>query len=141
AEPQYPAVQDSIVRTSYDQQLALREIEELGYSRGSDGFFVDAAGQRSNLDIRVTDGLEIQVKATFAVADYWKQSGMDVHTIVQSPTANLDREESANFGGFRLNRQPNGLDEMKRYLISQAPMAENRFTGFNFARYINPEFN
>ena len=30
---------------------------------------------------------------------------------------------------------------MKRYLSSQAPMPETRFTGFNFARYINPDFN
>jgi peptide/nickel transport system substrate-binding protein len=141
AEPEHPAVQSAITRYPYDPALALRTIEEFGYTRGSDGFFVDASGQRPGLEIRVTDGLEIQVKATFAVADYWKQSGFEVRTIVQSPTANNDREETANFPSFRLNRQPNTLDEMRRYLISQAPVAETRFTGFNFARYINQDFN
>ncbi len=33
------------------------------------------------------------------------------------------------------------ISEMTRYLISQAPVAENRFTGQNFARYMNLEYN
>jgi ABC-type transport system substrate-binding protein len=53
----------------------------------------------------------------------------------------VDREENANFPGFRVSRQPNPIGEMTRYLISQAPVAENRFTGRNFARYMNQEYN
>jgi len=30
---------------------------------------------------------------------------------------------------------------MKQYLISQTPIAENRFIGQNFTRYMNPEYN
>ena len=52
-----------------------------------------------------------------------------------------DRENNANFPAFRLIRQPNTTTEMNRYLISQTPTAETRFTGFNFTRYINPAYN
>ncbi len=140
-DPDYPAVESAIVKYDYDARRAVQMIEELGYTRGADGYFTDAAGQRIGLEIQVTEGLEIQVKATFAVADAWQQIGAEVKPLVRSSQSTVDREETANFPSFRLNRQPNSKEDMKRYLIAQAPVAENRYTGFNFARYRNQEFN
>jgi peptide/nickel transport system substrate-binding protein len=140
-EPEYPEVESAIVRYEYDPGRATRGIEELGYTRGGDGFFADSSGQRLNLDISATEGLEIQVKGMFAVADAWQRIGVEMRPVVRSSQTNVDREENANFPGFRVSRQPNAIAEMTRYLISQAPVAENRFTGQNFARYMNQEYN
>jgi peptide/nickel transport system substrate-binding protein len=140
-EPEYPPVESSIVRYSYDPNLARRELQEMGFTRGSDGLYVDAQGQRVALDISATEGLEIQVKAMFAVADSWQRLGIEMRPVVRSAQTNVDREENANFPAFRVSRQPNAISEMPRYLISQAPVAENRYTGQNFARYMNQEFN
>jgi peptide/nickel transport system substrate-binding protein len=140
-EPEYPEVESAILRYEYDPARAIRGIEELGYTRGADGFFADGGGQRLSLDLSATEGLEIQVKAMFAVADYWQRIGLETHPVVRSAQTNVDREENANFPGFRVSRQPNAIAEMTRYLISQAPVAENRYTGQNFARYMNQEYN
>jgi len=135
------AIEGAIVKYDYDPRRAAQAIESLGYTRGADGFFTDAAGHRIGLEIQVTEGLEIQVKATFAVLDAWQQLGAEVKPIVRSSQSTVDREDQANFPSFRLNRQPNSKEDMKRYLIAQAPVAENRYTGFDFARYRNQEFN
>src|SRR5439155_716418 len=77
-----------------------------------------------------------------AVADAWQRLGVRVQQVVVSASGTAqDREINANFPAFRLIRQPNTTTEMNRYLISQTPTAETRFTGFNFTRYINPAYN
>jgi peptide/nickel transport system substrate-binding protein len=140
-EPEYKAVESAIVKYDFDINRARRGLEELGYVRGADGTYVDGAGQRLALDIAATEGLEIQVKAMFAVSDAWQRLGIEMRPLVKSSQTNVDREENANFPGFRVSRQPNAIAEMTRYLIASAPVAANRFTGQNFARYMNQEYN
>lgn len=140
-EPEYAPIESSIVRYAYDPNQARRGLQEMGFARASDGFYIDGQGARLGLDISATEGLEIQVKSMFAVADSWQRLGIETRPVVKSAQTNVDREENANFPGFRVSRQPNAIGEMTRYLISQAPVAENRYTGQNFARYMNLEFN
>jgi ABC-type transport system substrate-binding protein len=117
-------------------------IEGLGYTRGSDGFFRDAGGQRLGVEIRTAEGLDIQVKATFSVAGYWQRLGVGADPLVSTVQQTADREWSATSPGFRLHRSPNTYDyELKRLRIAEVPLPENRFTGRNNPRYINQEFN
>ncbi len=140
ADPDYPAVADRLVRYEYDPARAIRGLQELGYTRTEDGGWVDPTGERLTLEIQTVEGLDIQVKATLAVADAWQRVGIPVQQVVRSASGSADRESSATFPGFRLIRQPNSTDDMRRYFASQAPTPENRFVGQNFSRYTNPEF-
>jgi hypothetical protein len=82
------------------------------------------------------------VKATFAVSDYLQRIGVSAQSVVRSPQSNVvEREELANYPGFRLIRMPNAIDDMKTFLAMRAPVAENRWSGNNFSRYTNPELN
>jgi peptide/nickel transport system substrate-binding protein len=141
AEPEFPAVEASLVRYEYNPAQAVRQIEDLGYTRGPNGLFVDGTGQPLSVEIRVTEGLEIQVKATFAVADALQRIGVGVDPVVRSVQSNNNREEVATFPNFRLMRNSNTLSDMKNLLITKAPVAENGYTGQNFARYMNQELN
>jgi ABC-type transport system substrate-binding protein len=140
SDPDYPAIEGSLVRYGYDPARSVQGLEELGYTRVEDGW-ADATGERLNLGIQTAEGLEIQVKATLAVTDAWRRIGIGVDPLVRSAQANQDRSVSATYPGFRLIRQPNTIDDMKQYLISQTPLPENGFTGQNFARYVNPAYN
>jgi peptide/nickel transport system substrate-binding protein len=140
ADPDYPAVADRLMRYEYDPARAIRGLQELGYVRGEDGGWTDSTGERLTLEIQTVEGLDIQVKATLAVADAWQRIGIPVQQIVRSASGNPDREANATFPGFRLIRQPNAIDDMKQYFATQAPTAENRFVGQNFSRYTNPEY-
>jgi peptide/nickel transport system substrate-binding protein len=142
SDPDYPAIERQLVRYDYEPARTAQGLVELGYARSEDGSWVDASGQRLELEIQTVEGLDIQVKATAAVADSWQRIGIGVHQLVRSATGNpADRETNASFPGFRLIRQPNTIDDMKQYLISQTPIAETRFIGQNFTRYMNPEYN
>ncbi len=140
ADPDFPAVAHRLVRYEYDPARAIRGLQELGYVRAEDGSWADAAGERLTLEIQTVEGLDIQVKATLAVADSWQRIGIPVQQVVRSASGNPDREANATFPGFRLIRQPNSTDDMKQYFASQVPTPETRFVGQNFARYANPEY-
>ena len=52
-----------------------------------------------------------------------------------------DREYRATFPGFTLQGGASGVDAIKNSHGSQARLPENNYTGSNYARYINPEFD
>jgi ABC-type transport system substrate-binding protein len=142
SDPDYPAIERNIVRYDYDPARAVQGLADVGYSRVEDGGWIDGAGQRLDVEIITVEGLDIQVKATMAVADAWQRIGVGVQPVVRSAQGSAqDREQNAQFPGFRLIRQPNTTDDMKQYLTSQTPTAETRFVGRNFTRYVNPEYN
>src|SRR5436853_223406 len=82
-------------------------------------------------------------KAMLSVADYWQRAGieMDRHTI---PLArSQEAEYRATFPAFELIRQPR-LEVVTRIHSSRARLPENNFRatgGFNYPRYLNPEYD
>lgn len=140
-EPDYPAIEGSIVRYEYDPRRAAQLTEGLGYVRGPDGAFQDGAGQRLSAQIWTSGGLDIQVKSMFAVADYWQRIGFAAEPLVVPTQRWNDREYVAAFPAFRLNRQPNSLNSLKNLHSSQTPLPTNSFVGQNYSRHMQPAFD
>jgi peptide/nickel transport system substrate-binding protein len=142
--PEFKAVESSIVRYDYDPRRASQMLESLGYARGSDNALRDAAGQRLWVEIRTTIGLPIQANVIYALADYWKQAGLDVDTIPISVQQMRDREYRATFPSFEMVSATTSLAviDIVRWHSSKSPMPENRFTiTGNDPRYKNAEFD
>ena len=139
---EYSEVEGAAVRYEYDPRRAAQMIESLGYGRGADGGLIDSAGRRLSLEIRSTTLTENN-KAMLSVADYWQRAGiaMEPHTV---PLArSQEAEYRATFPGFELIRQPR-LEVVTRIHSSRARLPENNFRatgGFNYPRYLNPEFD
>jgi peptide/nickel transport system substrate-binding protein len=55
-DAEYPFVKDRIVRYEYDPTKAVQMIEGLGYTKGADGMFRDAAGQILSIEGRAGGG-------------------------------------------------------------------------------------
>jgi peptide/nickel transport system substrate-binding protein len=142
--PGYEAIEPQIIKYPYDTRRAQQMIEALGYTRGSDGMFVDGAGGRLQVEIRTTIRAELQPKIVTAVAAYWKSSGVDVEQVNIPPQRMPDREYRATFPGFEMPGGNNDIspEEIMRHHSSSTPLPENRFavTG-NYARYRNPELD
>lgn len=142
-EPLYKQVEASIVRYAYDPHRVAQLLEALGYRRGADGVFQDAAGQRLSLEVR-TDGAggdDAQETAALAVADALRRVGIATDPLIISQAQRLDREFNSTYPGLRVWRLPNDSDDLRRYHSSDAPRPENRFNGGNRSRYINPDFD
>lgn len=142
--PGYEAIEPSIIKYAYDPRRAVQMIEGLGYTRGSDGFFVDSANQRLRVEIRTTIRAELQPKIVAAVVDYWRQNGVDTEQVNIPPQRMSDREYRATFPAFEMPGGNNDLtpEEIMRHHSSATPLPENRFTVIgNFSRHRSAELD
>jgi peptide/nickel transport system substrate-binding protein len=139
---EYQEVESAAVRYDFDLRRTAQLIESLGYTRGADGTYVDGAGNRLGLEIRSTT-LSENNKTMLSVADYWQRAGVaaEPHTIPLPRSQ--DAEYRANFPGWELIRQPK-LEVITRITSSRARLPSNNYRtigGFNYPRYLNPEFD
>lgn len=108
----------------------------LGRSAGS-------SGQLFTVDLLVSASQEVNVKAAFAVGDYWRRAGVTPNNVVE-PTQLAGpqrREYEATRPAFFLTRSGSDVDGFPGLLSSQIPLPENDFVGSNASRYRNPEFD
>lgn len=139
-EPEYDAVQPYVVRYDYDPRRAAQSLEEMGYRKGSDGTYRDAAGEALSLEVR-SRGIEIGQRATLAAADSWQRLGLKAEPVLVPPQRGQDREYMSNFPGFLLYNQPADGSFLKRLHSTQTPLPENSFVGQNNSRYMDPRFD
>jgi peptide/nickel transport system substrate-binding protein len=141
-EPEYRELEASIVRYDYDPRRATQLIEDLGYTRGADGVFRDAANQRLALELRTSPEQDIQVKTLLTLADHWQRVGVAADPVVMAEQRVRDREYVQTFPAFLMYRQPNDPNGLLLRLYSaQTPLPANDFVGRNHPRYMNPEFD
>jgi peptide/nickel transport system substrate-binding protein len=139
-EPDFRGVEQRAVRYDYDPRRANQLIGELGYTKGPDGEFRDANGERLTVEIRTTQMTD-QQKPMFAIADYWKTIGLATQPVVVTPQQARDRDFRANYPAFELAGQPSGTDALQRVRISEIPLAANNLVGVNRARYYNQQLD
>ncbi len=137
-DPDYKAVESSIVKYQYDPRAAMQAIEQLGYSRGTDGLYRAPDGNGLTVESRTNGGDDLKERMLLAISDYWKQAGVNVNTVITPRQLASNREYRATNPGFDLVRQP---FEPLRFRSSQAPLPENNWTGENRTRYMNPELD
>jgi peptide/nickel transport system substrate-binding protein len=133
-------VDSGIIKYEYDARRATDMIQALGYSKGPDGTFVDGSGQRLSVEISSTNE-DQNTKPMFATTDYWRRIGVGVDPVVIPIQRQRDREYRATFPAFTLQGGASGTVAIKNSHGSQARMPETDYTGSNYSRYINPEFD
>jgi peptide/nickel transport system substrate-binding protein len=141
-EREYEPTKASAVRYDYDPRLASQAVAELGYTRGSDGTFRDAAGERLQIQIASVISGEDNEKAMLSAADYFQRIGVAVETIPIPLQRQSDREYRATIPGFDLAGGGGGdTSYLERLRSSQAPLPENNFVGRNKVRYMSSELD
>jgi len=138
---EYKATQSSVVDYPFDPQRAGQLIGDIGYTRGPDGMFRDAAGQPLYAEIRGAASRDIHVKGLFPIVDNWQKVGVGSDPIVISAQQASDLQDQATFHAFQLVRQDYGLNRLIAYHSSQARLPERNYTGSNNGRYINVELD
>jgi len=139
-EPELAEVDSALVKYEYDPRRAAQLIEGIGYAKGPDSMYRDGAGVPLRVEISAT-AEDQNTKPMFAVADYWQKLGVGVDTVVIPTQRQRDREYRATFPGFTLQGGGSGVLAIKASHGSQARLPENSYTGSNYSRYQNPEFD
>ena len=140
SEPEYRDLERQVIRYDFDPARSAQIIEELGYVRGADGGFRDAAGQRLAVDIRASDE-DISSKVMFPVADYWQRVGVGVTTTVMTAQQRRDRPWRATYPGFEVVSQGHAVGNLPNLRSTEVPTPETDFVGENRSRYASPEFD
>ncbi len=140
SDPDFAVIDRSVVKYPYDPQQAIRMIEGIGYTRGADGMFRDAAGQPLQVEMRTTSDNEIHMKAFYPVIDYLKGVGIQIDPVVIPPARQRDVEYRAKFPGFQYTQGSCCLASLANYVTSQQKTAENGYRG-NHTGYSNPEYD
>jgi len=138
---EYGDVQRSVVTYEYDPRRATQIIDGLGYAKGPDGNYRDAAGRPLTLEIRTTANDDGQVKTMLTVAAAWQQIGLPVDQLPVPPQRESDREFRATRPAFEVVRQPGGWKNLQRFYGPNTPLAQNDYTGVNRTRHRNVEFD
>lgn len=140
-DSEFEGIQRSIVRYPFDTSRAQALIQGLGFGRGSDGFFRDGSGQRLTVEMRTSQGDDLQEKSLFATAAFWQRAGVAVDHVLVTPQQAEGREYRATFPGFDVRRQPGDRRFLQRVHGSKTPLPENNFVGNNYSRYRNAELD
>ena len=142
-QPQYRDLEDRyLVHYSFDPRQATAELMALGYVRGSDGMLRDSSGEPLAVGLVVSPSQEINVRSTLAVADYWKQVGVDASTSLQPERSGIEKlKYEAEWPGFTLIRGNNDLEGLAILHSAQARLPERGYNGTNRGNYMNLELD
>lgn len=140
SDPFYKETEAAVVKYDYDPRRAVELIQSLGYTRDSEGLFRDAAGQRLSLELRVGEGRDVPNQ--LAVAQYWRQVGVQAEPFVSPRQLAADNEYRATFPAFELQQHPSRQNYLLEFHSREAPLPENNFRGTgNRPRYMSAEFD
>ncbi|MPZ14893.1 MAG: hypothetical protein GEU73_10815 [Chloroflexi bacterium] len=137
--PEYQQLDAQLVKYPYDPNQAAGMIQSLGYQRGPDGTFHDAAGERLSVQLIADTGRTDERNAQVAIADYWGRIGVETELAPNPPRG--DQEAGATFPAFRVRRITDEPERVAEFQSSQVPLPENRFRGRNTPRYQSPELD
>jgi len=139
-QPLYRDIEAALSRYEHDVRRAAQLIEALGFSRRADGLVRDTNGDQLAVELR-TYTVDINQKATLAIADAWQQLGVKADTLVMSPQAAQNNEYVFTYPAFLLQRYTSDLSGLRNLYGARAPRPENNFRSGNVSRYMNPAFD
>jgi peptide/nickel transport system substrate-binding protein len=142
SDPMHQATLSQVVRYDYDPARAAQLLESLGFRKGADGTYLDAAGQRQISEVRTTSDIETTVKQMYAIQDYWNRLGIATEAVAIPPQRQQDREYRSTFCCFEVLQGGHGENGLIARQKAGARTAERDWRGAaptNYSNYVNDE--
>jgi peptide/nickel transport system substrate-binding protein len=135
------AEQRGFPKYPYDVSAADRLMREAGWTKGSDGIYQNAAGQKFNIEVRVVANAPVNTRRGEALVDQWKSSGFGSQ-IYGIPSQASDRQEQkARAPGVFIMPDTMAYDLFDLFNSKDIAAADNRWSARNLLAYVNPEFD
>ena len=137
-EPEFKAIEPSIVRYAHDPRQAMAQFDSMGLTRGADGFYRDASGSKLSVEVRTRSHV-LREKVQQVIVDEWAHVGIEGKPVVVPEQSINDRVYQSTFPAFYFRfGDPSQVIEWRS---NQAPLPENNHVGRNTSRYRNPEMD
>ena len=134
----YPAIERGITKRDYDPRATQRLLEEAGYARGADGFYLTPTGEPLKLDLWNTGGAVFERENRIFV-DSLRRAGVDTSAQTMTPARLADAEARALTPGLFTGGA--GDDRLAEYSRETIPRPENRWQGNNRGGWDNAEYD
>lgn len=132
----FPDVERAIVKYPYDLRRTEQLLNEVGYSKGGDGFYASPTAGRFAMELRVLAGSQNEAEIAI-MADGLKHVGFDMSSYVVPAAQIQDGQIRASFPA--LSTTTGGtLDSLHSAAI---PTPQNRWQGNNRSSWVNPEYD
>ena len=133
--------EEGVERYAFDADKAVALLEEAGWTPGSDGIRVNAAGDRLSLSLMTTAGNRSLELVQQVLADYWKRVGIE--TRIRNEPARVYFGETVSkrrFEGLAMFAWLSAPENVPRTTLhsESIPSDANNWSGQNYPGYQNP---
>ncbi len=133
----YREIEPVIQKYPYDPRRTQQLMEEAGFTKAADGFFVGSDGQPLRFSLASSSGTKNETESATYV-DGLRRAGIDASQRVVSAADIKDPKNRALLPGIQVR---GGGNELRRYTSEQIPRLENRWHGDNRGGWSNPEYD
>lgn len=138
--PYYAELDRAISHYTYDLRRVERLLTEAGFTRGTDGSYVGADGDRLSVEIKA-NGTEAYVKELAIIASGWRQAGFETKETAVPVALAQNREVRGSYPGFYVSESGSGEKSFELYIARTIGTPQNNWVGSNRAGFSDPEFD
>jgi peptide/nickel transport system substrate-binding protein len=139
--PYYSDVDRVVAKYPFDFRRAEQLLGEAGFTKGREGFFVSANGDRFQ-PAAWNQGDPQHQRLAAIVVHTWQRAGIDVQSSVMPQALRRDQQARATFPGMLISSV--GMDEVSMFgslVSSEIASPANRWNGGNKSGWANPDFD
>lgn len=134
----YSQVEPSLTKYPYDPRRSEQLMQEAGFARGADGFFVGADGTPFRLGVWSSSGSKNE-QENAVIVDGLRKSGFDANRNIFSAAQLDDAQARAVVPGLSTRGQP--TKGRTQYTSEQIPGPGNRWRGDNRGGWANADYD
>jgi len=134
----YPEIDRVISKYPYDVRRVQQLMEEAGYTKGQDGFFVGANGTPFRISIWSSSGAKNE-QENAVIVDTLRKSGFDANRQVFSAAQLADAQARALIPGLSTRGQ--ATKPLEAYTSDQIPRPEVRWAGENRGGWASADYD
>jgi peptide/nickel transport system substrate-binding protein len=139
--PFYPEVDRLLAKYPYDPRQAEQLMGEVGFRRGSDGIYVNDAGERIAPGLWVTSGSQTE-RLLHILTDSGKRLGIDIQPHVIPNAQARDNQVRSTFPGLlNYGISPGYATSFDSFISRQIPSPETRWGGQNRGGWNHPPYD
>lgn len=139
-EDYYPAVDRVIAKYPFDLRRAQQRLEEAGFVKGADGFYVSPDGEQLAPPVSTTASPPQEAENAIIVETF-RRAGIAATSHIIPARLQQDGQTRSTFPAMQTGGGGGGDRGMEEYLTSGISGPENRWTGRNRGAWSNREYD
>ncbi len=136
----YPQVERVLTKRPFDIRLLQQGLEEIGFTRGSDGFYVAPDGSPFTPDLRCTAD-PTQEAENAIIVDTLRRAGVNAQSYIIPSALQSDGQARSLFPTMASNGGSGGETDLRDFRTASSATPDNRYSGRNRGAWSDLEYD